>query len=154
MNDATRYINATIPPLFEMRSMGEGDASAAQEIFDWVFEKVGPQKALDSVDPLARYVTIIKRGGAVIPFEPKRSSKAMVQAFLEAYRTHSWSALIGIHGAEEQVTTSWLGLRWLKRALVKQVNRVQRFAGPPSRLGGGVGEGFFSAAKPNLRNAP
>ncbi|MGJ7523662.1 hypothetical protein ACSFA0_24520 [Variovorax sp. LT1P1] len=103
---------------------------------------------------LQRYFQIVCRQAGVIPFEPSAMSEAMVKALLAVYRTPSWSNLIGTHGVVERVATSWFLLRWLKRTFVSQVNRVRRFAGPPSQLGGGVGVGFFSAAKPNLRNAP
>ena len=74
---------------------------------------------------------IICRSGAVVSFEPTKIATTVMKAFLAA------------HGILLDVT----------RALLVQATLQLRSTTNRAKVGVGVGGGFFSATKPNLRNA-
>ena len=106
---------------------------------------------------------IIRRNGAVVPFEPSRIAEAM-KAFLAVHgtltdRERRKILCQGLIFSFFERVTDWrCQIRLLaldfKRAMLVQGAHAQGNAGTVAPLGANVGRGFFSAAKPNLRNAP
>lgn len=116
-----------------------------------------------SADLLARY-QIIRRNGAVVPFEPSRIAGAMMNAFLAMHgalsdRERTRPLFGGLLLSFFERVSVWRCQIWrlaldFKRAILVRDALVQRSTGTGLQLGVGAGRGFFSAAKPNLRNAP
>lgn len=112
---------------------------------------------------LAHY-QIIRRNGAVLPFEPSKIAAAMMKAFLAVHGTLAdrerrkpfFEGLI--LSFFEQVSGWRCQIRLFaldsKRAMLAQGIHARRNVGTVVCSGAGAGRGFFSATKPNLRNAP
>jgi hypothetical protein len=109
------------------------------------------------------YYRIIRRSDAVVSFEPTKIAIALMKAFLavrgslpngERLRT----LVDGLISPLVERVSAWhcqlqvLGLDF-KRALLTQATHVQRCRARDVLVGVSVGGGFFSATKPNLRNA-
>lgn len=123
---------------------------------------------LKSDEPLASealvHYQIIRRNGAVVPFEPSKIAEAMMKAFLAVHgtltdRERRQSLFDGlVLSIFERVSLWKCQLRLIaldfKQALLVHAAYVQRRTGTGVLVGAGVGRGFFSATKPNLRNAP
>lgn len=121
------------------------------------FENPGTSEAL------AHY-QIVRRDGAVVPFEPNKIAEAMMKAFLAVHGTLSerdrrrnlFDGLI--HSLVEPISVWRCQIRLLaldaKQAMLIQGARVQRGMTIGAEARASVGRGFFSAAKLNLRNAP
>lgn len=112
---------------------------------------------------LAHY-QIIRRTGAVVPFEPSkiaealfkllvvmRESLAEVERRLDLCKERLLSFLRSISVLKCQIR--WCGFD-TNRVMLALAAYIQRLVCTGMRKGVGVGRGFFSAAKPNLRNAP
>lgn len=112
-----------------------------------------------SVGPLAHY-QIIRRNGAVIPFEPSKIAIAMMRAFLAVHGDtgRNAQAQLPIFGWLNPYSTFHIERRtdvvaigvWIKRHLLSLLKSKNRTA--TVRIG--KLSGFFSASKANLRNAP
>jgi len=106
------------------------------------------------------HYAIIRRNGCVVPFEPQAIAVAMMKAFLAVHQTirrscswHPFSYLISTLSSR---ISQWHSHERLQVSFPK--------TGGGARLGAqrrdntvlrdGAAGGFFSAAKPNLRNAP
>ena len=114
-----------------------------------------------SVEALTNYQSI-RRDGPVVPFEPSKIAEAMMKAFLAVHGTQtdksrnelmmSWTGRSSLWLKEE-----WLFVLHLKHAmqamLVGERHHAQS-SGANRPLDGGKKQGFFSASKPNLHNAP
>lgn len=111
-----------------------------------------------------RHYQIIRRDGAVVPFETRKISDAMMKAFL-AVRGSAVDlktlplALSGALRALFSRMSLWQGhiklqARQYKTAMSGQGARMQQRARDGLQLRVGSGLGFFSAVKPNLHNAP
>ena len=109
--------------------------------------------------PLAHY-QIIRRSGAVVPFEPKKIADAMMRAFLAVggYTASNADGQLSPFGYSNSYSTCQVDRRpdlvgiggWLKQhllSLFKTKNWTAKVCAATSR-------GFFSASKANLRNAP
>lgn len=107
---------------------------------------------------------IIRRNGAVVSFEPSKIAVALMRAFmavrewlpdgasLKSLAKDVLTALIdGVSGWGGRLRLPALDL---KRALFVQATLIPRSRVSGVLVGVGVGGGFFSATKPNLRNAP
>lgn len=115
------------------------------------------------LDLICHY-NVIRRDGAVVPFEPSLIAEAMRKAFLVVHATTNWRQRYWIP-LHEQINAfferifSWerenqcfsFDLEW---ASAMHGARKKRSGGTGMPLGTSMGCGFFSAAKPNLRNAP
>jgi hypothetical protein len=78
-------------------------------------------------EALAAHYQVIRRYCTVVPFEPSRIAEGSASSRV----LHDFRQGIAVHAAY-----------------------VQRRTGTDVQVGSGLGRGFFSAAKPNLRNAP
>lgn len=120
----------------------------------------------DQVEVSSVYATyqIIRRDGAVVSFEPSKIATALMKAFLAVHGSlpngGSLKTLVkGVLTALFERVSGWDGRLRLpaldfKRALPVQATLVRRSSASGVPVGVGVGGGFFSATKPNLRNAP
>ena len=117
----------------------------------------------DVSETLAHY-QIIRHNGAVVSFEPRKIAEAMMKAFLALHGTltdrERRQTLLGglILSVVERVSV-WKYKTWLlaldfRRAMLVHAAYVKGCIGTDVQVGAGVGRGFFSATKPNLRNAP
>ena len=114
-------------------------------------------------EALAHY-QIIRRNGAMAPFEPSKIAEAMMKAFMAVHgtltdRERRLTLFEGLILSSFQRVSVWkCQIRLLaldfKRALLVQATYVVGRVGAGMQAGAGMGRGFFSAAKPNLRNAP
>ena len=107
--------------------------------------------------PLAHY-QIIRRNGAVVPFEPSKIAHAMMRAFMAVHGYTDRNAqrqlpFLGCsyltHQVERRPDLAGMG-GWIKQyflALFKTKARTAKVCAANST-------GFFSASKANLRNAP
>lgn len=113
---------------------------------------------LVACDPYTSY-QIIRRNGALVPFEPSKISIAMMQAFLAVRGTNRIAqAQLSVFDWLSACSTIQMLRRpnlvaigeWIKQYLLSLFKLEDRSAGVcPTRQ-----SGFFSASKANLRNAP
>jgi len=116
------------------------------------------------VSEVFAHYQIIRREGAVVPFEINPLVEAMKKVFLALLkisrglrsRTSVFGELLFSFAERVSCWPRQLGLLALdfKRAALAQGACMQRSIGTGMRIGAGAGRGFFSAVKPNLRNAP
>lgn len=114
----------------------------------------------NQLDVLCHY-QVIRRNGAVVPFEPSKIANAMMKALL-AVAGSAVGLALSITGAPQALfrrVSLWLGhikhqARQCKTAMSGQAARMQQSTRDGLQLRVGSGKGFFSAAKPNLHNAP
>ena len=113
---------------------------------------------LVACDPYASY-QIIRRNGAVVPFEPSKISIAMMQAFLAVRGTNRIvQAQLPVCDWLNACSTIQMLRRpnlvavggWIKQYLLSLFKLKDRSAGVWTTKQ----SGFFSAGKANLRNAP
>lgn len=107
---------------------------------------------------------IMRHHGAVVPLVPSNIPGAMIKAFMVAYGTltdwerclSQFEDLILPFFRRASIWKCQIQLLALdfKRALLVQATYLLGRVGAGTQAGAGVGQGFFSAAKPNLRNAP
>ena len=97
---------------------------------------------------------IIRSNGAVIPFEPSKIAEAMVKAFMAVHGTVTERERPFFERASVWRSQIRLLALDFKRVLLVQATHGQRRTGTGAQVGADGGGGFFSAAKPNLRNAP
>ena len=103
---------------------------------------------------------IIRRNGAVVPFEPNKIDSAMMKAFLAVLRTYKRiTAARFLSGTlpnslshQTAVLKRWI-LATASSARVSLFTLSKRF-GATVKLRPGKASGFFSVSKANLRNAP
>ncbi|MEO6273181.1 MAG: hypothetical protein ABIP34_08275 [Rhodoferax sp.] len=109
--------------------------------------------------PLAHY-QIIRRNGAVVPFEPSKISIAMMNAFIALHGTCTFNGSPSfLHG---NLPSSLLfATSIFKRWMFATASSTKQHLFALSKLVGGTiksqpskANGFFSASKANLRNAP
>ncbi|RYE40363.1 MAG: hypothetical protein EOP24_41145 [Hyphomicrobiales bacterium] len=115
------------------------------------------------VDAVLHY-QIIRRDGAVVPFEPRKISDAMVKAYLAAAgctidpetSSPTPSRFLQVFFSRVSLWRGHIKLqaRQCKTAMSGQGARMQQRARDGLQLRVGSGLGFFSAVKPNLHNAP
>ncbi len=108
---------------------------------------------------LARYV-IIRRGGAEVPFGPKKLSDAMVRAFLavRGFTDRNAQGQLPAIGCSDSYPTCQVERRpdpvgmggWIKQHLYS-LFKTQDWT---AKVCAAKSSGFFSASKTNLRNAP
>ena len=106
------------------------------------------------------HYAIIRRNGCVVPFEPQRIAVAMMKAFLAVHQTMRRSCTWHPFSYPMSTLSSRVS-QWYSHERLEV--RFPKMGGGP-RLGArrrnntdlrdGSTSGFFSAAKPNLRNAP
>lgn len=114
-------------------------------------------------ETLAHY-QIIRCNGAMAPFGPSKIAEEMIKAFMAVHETltdreRRLTLFKGLVFSFFQRVLVWkCQIRLLaldfKRALLVQATYVLGRVGAGMQSGAGMGRGFFSAAKPNLRNAP
>jgi hypothetical protein len=116
---------------------------------------------LDELDggPLAHY-QIIRRNGAVVPFEPSKIAHAMMRAFLAVHGDNGCNARarLPIFGWSNSYSTLQVERcpdlvamgGWIKQHLLSLFKSKDRTV----KMWTGKLSGFFSASKANLRNAP
>lgn len=106
------------------------------------------------------HYAIVRRNGAVVPFEPREVAVAMMKAFLAIRGTldvaptrHPFASLVRTLSSR---VSQWSRHLRLQTSLFKVAGDERPSAQRRSNDGLRVaaGSGFFSAAKPNLRNAP
>ena len=104
----------------------------------------------------------VRRDGSIVPFEPSRIVEAMKKAFLVVLATQTNKNHNGLMMSRTGHSSMWLKKVWrlvlhLKHAmqamLVGERHHAQS-SGANRPLDGGKKQGFFSASKPNLHNAP
>ena len=112
------------------------------------------------------YVTVC-RDGSVLPFEPSRIYECLMKDFIAEHGTSKGKShlrsmsnelmMAGIGRSSIRLQGVWLFVLHLKHAmqamLVGERHNAQS-SGANRPLDGGKKQGFFSASKPNLRNAP
>ena len=121
----------------------------------WIDGPSGP-----SAPAAPNHYAIIRRNGNLVPFEPQLIAQAMMKAFLAVHQTmrtgSTWNTLSFLRNTLSSRVSQWYSHERLEV-------RFPKMGGGP-RLGArrrnntdlrdGSTSGFFSAAKPNLRNAP
>ena len=109
--------------------------------------------------PLSHY-QIIRRNGAVVPFEPNRISIAMMKAFIAVHGT--CTLIGGLEFLSGNLPSSLLSAtaifkRWMfatASSTKQHLFGLSKSVGATIKLQPGKANGFFSANKANLRNAP
>ena len=109
--------------------------------------------------PLAHY-QIIRRNGAVVPFEPNKIADAMMRAFLavHGYTDRNAQRQLPAIGCSDSYPTCQVERRpdlvgmggWIKQHLLSLFKTKDWTA----KVCAAKSCGFFSASKANLRNAP
>ena len=102
-----------------------------------------------NTDVLTNY-QIIRRNGAVVPFEPSRIAVAMMKAFMAVHRTCAFNS-----GSSFLRSHSYSSLLFAVTGSIKQrLFALTKLVGTTIKLQPMKANGFFSASKANLRNAP
>jgi hypothetical protein len=108
---------------------------------------------------LAQY-QIIRRNGVVVPFEPSKISIAMMKAFIAVHSTGPRIAGAGyLSGTLPNSLLSGTAIyrRWMlatASSTKQHLFALSKLVGATIKLQPGKANGFFSASKANLRNAP
>ena len=108
---------------------------------------------------LAQY-QIIRRNGAVVPFEPSKISNAMMKAFIALHGTCTFIG--GPAFPRCKLPSSLLSATAIYRRSMlatasstkQHLFALSKLVGATIKLQPGKANGFFSATKSNLRNAP
>ena len=106
------------------------------------------------------HYAIIRRNGCVVPFEPQRIAVAMMKAFLAVHQTMrkgcTGNSLFFLRNPPSSPVSQWYSPERLEVRLAKRGGgaRLRSRRRNNTDLRDGSTSGFFSAAKPNLRNAP
>ncbi len=106
------------------------------------------------------HYAIIRRNGCVVPFEPQRIAVAMMKAFLAVHQTMrrscTWHPFSYPMSTLSSRVSQWYSHERLEVRFPKMGGGVRLSARCRNNtdLRDGSTSGFFSAAKPNLRNAP
>ena len=106
------------------------------------------------------HYAIIRRNGCVVPFEPQRIAVAMMKAFLAVHQTMrkgcTGNSLFFLRNPPSSPVSQWYSPERLEVRLAKRGGgaRLRSRRRNNTDLRDGSASGFFSAAKPNLRNAP
>ena len=106
------------------------------------------------------HYAIIRRNGCVVPFEPQRIAVAMMKAFLAVHQTMrkgcTGNSLFFLRNTLTSPVSQWYSPERLEVRLAKRGGGARLSARRRNNtdLRDGSTSGFFSAAKPNLRNAP
>ncbi|EHL24835.1 ribonucleotide-diphosphate reductase subunit alpha [Acidovorax sp. NO-1] len=103
---------------------------------------------------------IIRRNGAVVPFEHQMIAVAMMKAFMAVWATSRAAptrlSVTGLVSPLSSRVTQWRSHLLLHTYFFKMAGDARPSARRRDNtvLRDGAAAGFFSAAKPNLRNAP
>jgi len=103
---------------------------------------------------------IIRRNGAVVPFEPNRISIAMMKAYMGVHR--SGTCNVGARFLSAMLPISLLSAsatfkRWMlatASSTKQHLFALSKLVASTIKLQPGKASGLFSASKANLRNAP
>lgn len=101
---------------------------------------------------LMTHYQIIRRNGAVVPFEPNKIAHAMMRAFMAVHGVLAFAQDIGsgwLHGLWRAIKPSRSCANGVERAA--GLDRSPRVAPQPSRS---KQQRFFGSNKPDMRNAP
>lgn len=121
----------------------------------WMDSPSGP-----SAPAAPNHYEIIRRNGTVVPFEPRKIAEAMMKAFMAVHQTMrrscTWHPFAYLMSTMSSRVSQWysherLEVRFPKMGGGARLSARQR---DNTVLRDGAAVGFFSAAKPNLRNAP
>ena len=108
---------------------------------------------------LAHY-QIIRRNGAVVPFEPNKIATVMMKAFMAVYRADACIACAGFLSGNlpsSLLSAPAIFRRWIlatASSTKQHLFALSKLVGAMIKLQPGKANGFFSASKANLRNAP
>lgn len=98
---------------------------------------------------LMTHYQIIRRNGAVVPFEPNKIAHAMMRAFM------------AVHGAlacAQDIGSGWLHGLWRaikpSRSCANGVDRPARSSRMVPQQGRSKQQRFFGSNKPDMRNVP
>lgn len=106
------------------------------------------------------HYAIIRRNGCVVPFEPQAIAVAMMKAFLAVHQTMrrscTWHPFSYLMSTLSSRVSQWYSHERLEVRFPKMGSSARQSARRRDNtvLRDGAAGGFFSAAKPNLRNAP
>lgn len=106
------------------------------------------------------HYAIIRRNGNLVPFEPQLIAQAMMKAFLAVHQTMrtgcTWNTLSFLRNTLSSRVSQCYSHERLEVRLAKMgyVARIRVRSLDNTDLRDGAASGFFSATKPNLRNAP
>ena len=109
--------------------------------------------------PLPHY-QIMRRSGTILPFEPNKIAIAMMKAFIVVRRTCIFiGGLAFLNGnlPSSLLFAAAIFKRWMfatASATKQHLFALSKFVGATINLQPGKANGFFSASKANLRNAP
>lgn len=109
--------------------------------------------------PLAHY-QIIRRNGAVVPFEPSKISSALMKALFAVHGTCTFiggPAFLRCHLPSSLLSGTAIYRRWMlatASSTKQHLFALSKLVGATIKLQPGKANGFFSASKANLRNAP
>ena len=109
--------------------------------------------------PLAHY-QIIRRNGAVVPFEPSKIAIAIMKAFMAVHATYTvigGQAFLSGNLHSSLLSVSAIFKRWMlvtASSTKQHLFALSKLVGATIKLQPGKANGFFSASKANLRNAP
>lgn len=103
---------------------------------------------------------LIRRNSAVVPFEPQKIAVAMMKAFLAVSQTmrrdSTWHPFSHLMSTLSSRVSQWHSHERLEVRFPKVGGsaRLRARRRDNTVLRDGAAAGFFSAEKPNLRNAP
>ena len=125
------------------------------EMLVWIDGPSGP-----SAPAAPNHYAIIRRNGNLVPFEPQLIAQAMMKAFLAVHQTMrkgcTGNSLFYLRNTLSSPVSQWYSPERLEVRLAKRGGgaRLRSRRRNNTDLRDGSTSGFFSAAKPNLRNAP
>ena len=125
------------------------------EMLAWIDGPCGP-----SAPAAFDHYAIIRRSGDLVPFEPQLIAQAMMKAFLAVHQTMrkgcTGNSLFYLRNTLSSPVSQWYSPERLEVRLAKMGGgpRLGARRRNNTDLRDGSTSGFFSAAKPNLRNAP
>ena len=108
---------------------------------------------------LAQY-QIIRRNGAVVPFEPNKIATAMMKVFMAGYHAGACIACAGFFSGNlpsSLFSAPAIFRRWILATASSTKHHLfalSKLVGAMIKLQPDKANGFFSASKANLRNAP
>jgi hypothetical protein len=125
------------------------------EMLVWIDGPSGP-----SAPAAPNHYAIIRRNGNLVPFEPQLIAQAMMKAFLAVHQTMrkgcTGNSLFFLRNPPSSPVSQWYSPERLEVRLAKRGGGARLSARRRNNtdLRDGSTSGTFSAAKPNLRNAP